>query len=319
VTLVATMLDIYSNWWAIYLRGMNQIRTAVKLTVLAMTVRLVLATALLLWGAGLLSVPLAGIVSSFIQRHFTRVKCLQLLPPAPPIGRMDLRKSFAVLWPNSWRHGVQLASSFLIIQLNTFVCAHVFHLGISGQYTASVQLMGYASSMAAVWTMVKWPLIGQYQVSRDYASIQHLLWSRVWLQIFTFAVLAGGVIFVMPGFLHWIGKDKELLPLPWLLALAVNNFLEMLLATSGTLIATGNRLPFIWHSVLSNLLSLLLSLSLLRFTQLGPGALVAGPMLAGCIFNYWYWPAYAARSIQTTLFRFLFFGPAKKKLGSLGV
>jgi len=76
-------------------------------------------------------------------------------------------------------------------------------------------------------------------------------------------------------------------------------FLEMLLATSGTLIATGNRLPFIWHSVLSNLLSLLLSLSLLRFTQLGPGALVAGPMLAGCIFNYWYWPAYAARSIQT--------------------
>ena len=33
-------------------------------------------------------------------------------------------------------------------------------------------------------------------------------------------------------------------------------------------------------------------------------------LLAGAVFNYWYWPPFAARGIGTTLFRFLFFGPA---------
>jgi hypothetical protein len=61
--------------------------------------------------------------------------------------------------------------------------------------------------------------------------------------------------------------------------------------------------------VATNVLSLVLSLSLVYFTSLGLGALVLGPLLAGLLFNYWYWPMFAARGIRTTLFRFLFLSP----------
>jgi hypothetical protein len=58
---------------------------------------------------------------------------------------------------------------------------------------------------------------------------------------------------------------------------------------------------------------MLLSLALVHFTTLGLGTLVLGPLLAGAVFNYWYWPPFAARGIGTTLFRFLFFGPSQHR------
>jgi O-antigen/teichoic acid export membrane protein len=312
-TLMSTSLDIYSNWWGIFLRGMNEVRSATRIGVAAQVVKLGLAAGLLLSGVGLLSLPLAGLVSSLVQRHYARVRCLKLLPATPAMTDFDLGKNFRVLWPNSWRLGVQLLSGSLTTQANTFICASVFHLDASAKYGPSVQLMGIAASMAYVWTIIKWPLISQHRARHDDALVQRVLWPRFWLQTFTFLGLAGAVVFVAPGFLHWIGKDKEMLPLPWMLVLALGVFLEMQFTTWSTLIATGNRFPCLWPTVATNVLSLILSLLLVHYTTLGLGALVLGPLLAGCVFNYWYWPFEAARSINTTLFRYLFSAPTKTR------
>jgi len=58
----------------------------------------------------------------------------------------------------------------------------------------------------------------------------------------------------------------------------------MQFVTWSTLIATGNRLTYLWPTVATNILSLVLSLALVHFTSLGLGALVLGPLLAGLIF-----------------------------------
>ena len=101
--------------------------------------------------------------------------------------------------------------------------------------------------------------------------------------------------------------------MPWLLLLALYMFFEMQFSLWGTLIATGNRLTYLWPTVATNVFSLILSLVLVHFTTLGLGALVLGPLLAGIVFNYWYWPLFAARGIGTTLFQFLFFNPASQR------
>lgn len=311
LTLISTMLDIYSNWWTLYLRGLNQVRTAAKISTAAMVVNLVVAAALLVAGAGLLSLPVAVLLSNVIQRHFARVCCLKLLPAQPKEDYYDLKATFALLWPNSWRLGVQLLSGSLASMLNLFICANVFHLDAASIYGPSVLLMGIASSMAYVWVMTKWPLISQYRARHDYEMIQRVFWPRVWLQIGTYFVLATCVVLFAGDVLHLIGKDKELLPTRWMIVLMVSVFFDSQFTSWGTLIATENRFPYLWPAVATNILSVALSVALVRFTSLGFGALVLGPLLAGCVFNYWYWPPVAARGMKTTLFRFLFLGPAK--------
>ncbi len=311
-TLASTVLDIYWNWWTTYLTGMNEVRAAARIGVVAMSAKFVLAAALLLSGAGLLSVPIATLVSSALQRGLARLRCRAMLKGHLEPSRNDVKKYLRILWPNSWRLGVQYVSGYLTINANTAICVAAFGLAANAKYGLSLQVMSIAVGMAGVWTSTKWPMVGQCHARHDYAHLRRILWPRVWLQTITFLLLASGAVFCGPMLLRWFGSGKEMLPVNWLLALTLYSFLDMQFTIWGTLIATGNRLTYLWPTVATNVFSLLLSLALVHFTNLGLGALVLGPLLAGCLFNYWYWPHYAARGIGTTLLRFLFLGPSPR-------
>lgn len=310
ITLAATVFDIYWNWWYTFLVGMNEVRSTARIGLLAVLTRLLVTGVLLLSGVGLPSIPIGNLIGSAIWRSLARVKCMALLKGKSRPETVDVRETLRVLWPNSWRLGVQFMSGYLTVNANTAICLAAFGLIANAKYGLSVQLMNIAADLAAVWTSTRWPLIAQYQSRHEYLPIQRVLWPRFWLQNITFLMLASGIIFCGPTFLRWWVNNKELLPVLWLLTLTLYAFLNMQFTMWGTLIASGNRLPLLWPTVATNVLSLGLSLALVHFTTLGLGALVLGPLLAGLVFNYWYWPPFAARGIGTSLFRFIFFGPA---------
>jgi O-antigen/teichoic acid export membrane protein len=315
-TLISTLYDIYSNWWTVYLRGLNEVRTASCIGVTGLIAKFIFSVVLLLCGAGLLSVPIATLVSCMVQRHLARVRVLSLLKGDPPASNVDLKENLRILWPNSWRLGVQFMSGYLTVNANTAICLRAFGLASNAQYGLSVQLMGIVSGMAVVWTSTKWPVIGQYQARRDQPLVQRTLWPRYWIQNLTFLLLASTVIFGVPFLLRTFGSGKQILPAIWMAVLACGSFMDLQFTTWTTLISTQNKLPFIWPTVATNVLSLALSLALVHFTSLGLAALVLGPLLAASLFNYWCWPIVACRGMETTLLRFLFLGPAKEPGGT---
>lgn len=131
----------------------------------------------------------------------------------------------------------------------------------------------------------------------------------MWLQYLTFLAMAAGLLLCGPPLLQLFGSGKQLIPLPWLTLLAVSSFLDTQVGIWGTLISTENRIPFLWPSVAGGLLAFALSLTLIHTTSLGLGAFVLAPLLAHSLFNYWYWPLYAAHGIQTSWARFMFSRP----------
>jgi hypothetical protein len=304
--LFSTLCDIYSNWWGVFLRGMNEVQAAAKIVVVASVVKLVVALALLLCGGGLLSLPIGTFLGSFLQRQLARTRCLAILPPAPDLSGIQAKRHLAIMWPSCWRTGVQLLSGYLTVNANTTICLHLFGLAANARYGISVQMMGIASSMANVWFMTQWPLIGQYRARQENVLIQHAIRPRIWLQTLSYVLLAGAVVFIGPQMLRWLGSGKELLSTGWLLVLMLWVFFDLQFTTWSTLILTSNRFPYLWPTVATNLLSLILSLTLAHMTTLGIGALVLGPLLAGSLFNYWYWPQYASHDIGIPLFRLLF-------------
>lgn len=309
VTLISALYDIYSGWWGVYLRNMNQVLAATRIGLLSMVVRLVIASGLLLCGGGLLSLPVGSFCGSLLGRLLTRRRCLHLLAGHSPPQVANVREYFSILWPNSWRTGVYFISGSVILPANTAICTRVLGLTATAQYGLSMQLVGITASMAAVWTAVKWPLIGQYLARHDAAAVQRVLRPRLWLQTLTFLLLAVALIGCGPMLLQQLGNHKTMLPARWVAPLLLNSFLEIQFGVWTTLIFAQNRMPFFWPVIAANVFSLALSLTLIHFTSLGLGALVLAPLLAGTLFNYWYWPCYAARSLGTSLFRFLFNRP----------
>ena len=235
----------------------------------------------------------------------------QLLSAYPAPQKVDTRKNLVILWPNTWRLGVQFISGYLTVNANTAICLHVLGLAANARYGLSVQILGFISGMTGVWINVKWPVIGQYRARHDLIGVQRILRPRVWLQNFTFVFACGATLICGPFLLQHLGSGKEMLPLSWLALMMINAFFEMHFTLWGTLLTTENRLPYLWPTVATNILSLLFSMCLIHFTSLGLGALVLGPFLAGILFNYWYWPPFAARSLGTNLFDLLFSGSRK--------
>ena len=309
ITLVATVLNVYSSWAPVFLRGMDEVLISVRITVLASVVRFVLAAGLLLAGAGLMSLPLGDLTGSLIQQVIARRACLRRLRRQPPPAKADTGQNLRILWPNSWRLGLLSFGGYLTVNANTAICLSVLGLAANARYGLSVQLLAVITGMAGVWTQVKWPVIGQQRARHDYAAIQRTLWPRMWLQYLTFLAMAGGLLLCGQPLLQLLGSGKQMLPLPWLALLALGSFMETQVSIWGTLISTENRIPFLWPSVAGSLLALVLSLTLIHTTSLGLGAFVLSPLLAHSLFNYWYWPRYAAHGIQTSWTRFMFFRP----------
>ena len=309
ITIIATVLNVYSSWAPVFLRGMNEVLLSVRITVLASVVRFVLAAGLLLAGAGLMSLPLGDLTGSLIQQVIARRACLRRLRRQPPPAKADVWQNLRIMWPNSWRLGLLSVAGYLTVNANTLICLSVLGLAANARYGLSIQLLGVISGMACVWTQVKWPLIGQQRARHDYTAIQRTLWPRMWLQYLTFLAMAAGLLLCGQPLLQMFGSGKQLLPLPWLALLAINSFLETQVGIWGMLISTENRIPFLWPSVAGCLLSFALSLTLIHTTSLGLGAFVLAPLLAHSLFNYWYWPLHAAHGIQTSWSRFMFSRP----------
>jgi O-antigen/teichoic acid export membrane protein len=305
ITLIATVADIYSSWAVIFLRGMNEVLVSVQISVAASAAKFVLAAVLLLCGGGLVSLPLGSLLGSVLQQILARWQCGKRLRGHLQPAEAHVWENLRILWPTSWRLGVMTVSTCLTSQANTAICLKVLGLAGNAQYGLSTTLVGIISGMAMVWTTVKWQLIGQYRAQHDYEAMKRVLWPRFWLQNLTFFAMAAGLIVCGPLLLHWFGSGKQLMPAGWLFVLTLYSFAELHLSFWASLITTENRIPFLWPSLSTSLLGFMLSLTLIHFTSWGMGALVLAPLLAGCVFNYWYWPLAGARTLNTGFVRFL--------------
>jgi O-antigen/teichoic acid export membrane protein len=308
LTLAGAVFEMYSGWWNAYLRGLNKVLTSSRILAFAFALRFALASGLLLAGAGLLSVPLAVLVSSFLQRQASRhfALCFLSAQPSPPSGRSEVMALLRTLWPNSWRVGVHCLSNYLTPHANMILCLQVLGLSANGQYGLALQIMAILQGMSTVWIQVKWPIMGQHLVRNEFEALRHLMRTRVALQIASFVLMAAIAIPSAPWLLEKLQTGKSVLPPEWMLLLTFNAFLEAHLTTWATFISLGNRLPFLPITVLTNLLSVALSFILLRTTSLGFGALVLGPLLANAAYNYWRWPLEGARMLHTRWWKLMF-------------
>jgi len=171
--------------------------------------------------------------------------------------------------------------------------------------------MNSVQSVSGVWVNSQWPLIFQLRARKDLPLLKGDDWPRVWLQTTFYIAGAAAVILIGPTALKWLGTNKQMVDQSWVVLIAMNGFFEGQFLTWGTLIATENRLPYLWPAVAANIGSLILAVTLLYTTSLGVGALILAPLLAGLIFNYWHWPLEGAKSINASLGQFLFTRPQR--------
>lgn len=305
VALLSACMDLYLGWWNAFLRGANRVLIAARYSVSGYALQLTTASALLLCGGGLLSLPVGTLAGGLLTRLLSRRACLRLLGEGAERKARGEWKLIAVLWPNSWRAGLQFLSSYLGTTVPGLLFASQHGLEMFAPYGVSYQVLMICSGMALVWMQVKWPQVGQYRARGDLAALRRMIWPRYWLQNGTYLGLAACAILIGPFLLQTIKSDKQLLPAALMGLLALVVFLELQFTFWTTLVSMENRIPSLWPTVITQAGALGLYLVFRRFTQLGYLTLILPYLVAGSCFNYWYWFFRGCRSMGTTVGRFL--------------
>jgi O-antigen/teichoic acid export membrane protein len=305
ITLGAGTLELYLGWWANFLTGMNQPLAAARIAAAGYFVYLFLAAILLKAGFGLISVPVASLVSSILQRTFNRRASLRLLRAMPDQAagsdNLDLLRT---LWPNIWRMGCLLLANYVAVNLIIFL--RKFDLAANAQYGLSLRLVAAAQTIAAVWVYVKWPKVAQLNSLGDTIAIRAILQPRFWLQTITFLTLSFCLVAVGPRLLRSFFPDKQLLPGLWLGLMVVNSFFQMSFTFWTTLLWMQNRIPSFIPTIVTQIATLALLAILVSRSHLGAAAFVVAPLICGAVFNYWFWWGEGARMLKTTVPGFLF-------------
>ena len=306
ITIISACLELYTGYWLVFLRGVNQIVVSARLSTLIFSIKLLLSVALLLSGAGLLAVPISTLITGILQRLLARTYLLRLLPKNVREDSSRDGELIRAIWPNTWRTGLILLSINLMMTAFGKLITWKWGLGAFYPYHFSYQILyAVCMNMAAVWTVVKWPIICQLRAVNDHVGVQRIVWPRIWLQLLTFVVMSAGFIIFGPPVLKWIAPEKALLPRIWLVILAVYAFLEMHYIFWTTLIATENRIPSLWAVVFTNIASVIVAALLMEYTSLGIGSFVVGPLVCGLVVNFWFWPKMGAETLRTRWFPFM--------------
>jgi Na+-driven multidrug efflux pump len=278
---------------------------AARYAVIGYGIQIGVAIILLLVGAGLLSLPIGTLIGGLIIRLLSRRACLRLLGDPPHGSQGGEWALVRTLWPNSWRAGLQFLSTYVGVTVPGLLFASHYGLETFAPYGVSHQVMMICMGMALVWMQVKWPLVGQYRARGDLRAVRRLVWPRLWLQNITFILLASCAVVLGPAVLDWIGSGKELLANDLLVVLALVFLLDLQFTFWTTLVSTENRIPSLWPTVITQFVALALYLFFSLGLELGYWALVLAPLVAGGLFNYWYWLFRGTRSMGTTLAAFV--------------
>lgn len=300
---VACFINLYFSYYNAIFRGLGNFVALSKATVFSKMAQLCVAGIGLYYGQGLLAVSAAYLISGVIFRlllirSFNIYR--QLIATEKRTDKQNVIENFKIIWHNAWRDGIVMLSRYFTSQSNTIICSLYLGLAETASYALSIQIITIVSSFSTIYYSTNQPELTEANLHRDLKR-KRFIFARSWVVfIFAFLFLSIGVIVAGFPLLKILGAKTQMNV--WIyLALSIYLFLEANHSLFASYISTGNILPYTFPYLISSILSLILSVIIIKTTSWGIWGLIASPFIVQLAYNNWKWPQYVLRDLHISL------------------
>lgn len=296
----AVFLNLLYSYYTSFLRGVGAIAENNKSAVISKIVQLVLCWLLLELDFGLIGVSLAYLISGIALRlssklFFDRFENIGEKLRGVVIDSL-LKKcldKIKIIWHNSSREGLVSISNYLSSQANTLICSYMIGLSATGSYGVSLQIATLVSTVSSIPFATYQSKMQEYAISNNSQSNKKLFSFAIVSFVIAFVILALGSLLSIP-IIHFV-KQTFVMNINLYLLILLQIFLWGYYGLYCSFISSYNSLPYTKTFIISSLVTVVLSVCLVKFTNLGIWALVISPIVVS-LYNVWKWPRYVKKN-----------------------
>lgn len=305
----ATFINILFCYYSSYYKGIGDFVTLNRALLLSRVSQIFFTLVGLYCGGGLIAVSLSFLISAFVFRLFliSKVNNFKKKYSLKNTNRFFEYEIFRVIWHNSWKEGVVLLSRYSILQANTLLCSLYISLSETASYALTIQVFTIISSVSVIYFTIKLPELNAAKINCqiDYSKC---LFSKLWISfigVYWFLVL---ILFIIGIPLLEYIKPGIMLDNSLIMVVALYIFLESNHSLFASYISTSNKLPYVFPYLISALVGIVLSYSLLNYTNFGVWGILLSHFVVQLSYNNWKWPQYVFTELKSNFVDLLFSG-----------
>ncbi len=314
VYVLSLICNIYFGYWAGCLQGVGAIKENNEAKVISFITLIIVTIVFLYCSFGLMAMAGGYLISGIVYRLIAKYKFSKQqgireneVLHNEKFSKSDVASIIKIIWPNSWRLGINSISTYLITQGNTLLCSGFLGLSATATYGLSLQICTAIITIAKILMTTYQPQLIELNLKQDKGKIRSLL--GMIIAAYWGIVLAGGIAFLTIGIpIIGILKPSTFLPRIVVLYMLVYLALEGNHSCFGVYLTTKNEVPFVRAGVISAFSVFGVSLLLVWKTNWGIWALMLGQSLVQLVYNNWKWPKVVMTDLELNWFSFMKIG-----------
>ncbi len=289
----ALIINLIYLYYVPVLTGLGEIESSYKANVFGRIIWFFLSLLVFIFSPSILLLSLSFIFSVFINRYLCYFFYIRN-SHVKAIDKTEMEKKSTVpfIGHNAAKLGVVSLGSFLINRSTTLIVGVVSPIVTAGQFVLSMQVFFALMAISNILLSIKMPEISQAVAKRDYCIVKQLIYKVV---IFSSSVyLLGFITFLFSAeyIFPTIGVELSFLPLDYLLILGLIYFLEMNHSICAAIITSKNNVPFVFASLFSGGMIIMLSIILSIHFKYGVAGLIFSQGFVQLMYNNWKWPIF---------------------------
>lgn len=288
--------NIFFGYWTGCLQGIGAIQENNKAKILSYIALILITVVCLEFSFGLLSMAIGNLAAGLIYRFRAQkfflnnqdIKDNNILNKKS-IDKKDITAILRIIWPNSWKLGVNSLGTYFITQGNTLLCSAFLGLNATATYGLSLQICTAVITVAKILMTAYQSRLAELNLDGNKEKTINLL--GLIMFIFWIIVICSciGLMTIGIPVIKFI-KPTTSLPCEVVFFMMCYLALEGNHSCFAVYLTTQNKVPFFRAGIFSAFGVFITSLLLVKLTDWGIWALMLGQSIPQLVYNNWKWP-----------------------------
>jgi O-antigen/teichoic acid export membrane protein len=300
VLCIINSYSLYTMYYDSIIQGKGLIKRAKQINVFAYTVYLISAVILILCRFNLIAVVSAQALLVIIKRYlsYRTVYTIEFRQQLRAVKAERTRELLRPIYPNALKIGLNSVGWYFISSAPMIIGSLFLPLNTIASYGITMQIVNIIWNISSVYYYTYQPKIIQARTQGDTRFMRMFYLKNCWVQLFSFLVCGTVLVLLGDWGLNLIKSKTTLLPTSFVITALLVFFFALNYGIAEAVLLTKNEVPFYKVSLLTGVVTIILVLALLHYTNLGVWKLIIAPGIAQSVYSDWKWPIVVAKELE---------------------